>query len=65
MDGSNFSILISELLGIENVCHLENNRWAELPTSSLNTQNNIMKSVGHNNKQTAKRDSPIKPPMKG
>ena len=64
MDGSNFSILISELLGIENVRHLEKNHLAELPTSTLNTQNDIMKSVGHNNKQTTKRYSPIKLPTK-
>ena len=64
MDGCNFSILISELLGIENVRHLEKNHLSELPTSSLNTQTDIMKSVGHNNKQTTKRYSPIKLPTK-
>lgn len=62
MDGSNFSILISELLGIENVRHLEKNHLSELPTGSLNSQVDIMKSVGHNNKQTTKRYSPIKLP---
>ena len=62
MDGSNFSILISELLGIENVRHLEKNHLAELPNNSLNSQNDIMKSIGHNNKQTTKRYSPIKLP---
>jgi integrase len=64
MDGSNFSILISELLGIENVRHLEKNHLAELPTNTLNSQIDIMKSVGHNNKQTTKRYSPIKIPTK-
>lgn len=64
MDGSNFSILISELLGIENVRHLENNHLSDLPTGSLNSQTDIMKSVGHNNKQTTKRYSPIKLPTK-
>ena len=64
MDGSNFSILISELLGIENVRHLEKNHLAELPTSTLNSQIDIMKSVGHNNKQTTKRYSPIKIPTR-
>lgn len=64
MDGSNFSILISELLGIENVRHLEKNHLAELPLSSLNSQIDIMKSVGHSNKQTTKRYSPIKLPIK-
>lgn len=62
MDGSNFSILISELLGIENVRHLEKNHLSELPTGSLNSQVDIMKSVGHNNRQTTKRYSPIKIP---
>ncbi|WP_080709911.1 site-specific integrase [Cupriavidus metallidurans] len=62
MDGSNFSILISELLGIENVRHLEKNHLSELPNNSLNSQVDIMKSVGHNNKQTTKRYSPIKIP---
>lgn len=64
MDGSNFSILISELLGIENVRHLEKNHLSDLSTGSLNTQTDIMKSVGHNNKQTTKRYSPIKLPTK-
>lgn len=64
MDGSNFSILISELLGIENVRHLEKNHLAELPTNTLNSQIDIMKSVGHNNKQTTKRYSPIKIPTR-
>ena len=64
MDGSNFSILISELLGIENVRHLEKNHLSELPTSTLNSQIDIMKSVGHNNKQTTKRYSPIKIPAR-
>lgn len=62
MDGDNFSILISELLGIENVRHLEKNHLSELPNNSLNSQVDIMKSVGHNNKQTTKRYSPIKIP---
>lgn len=64
MDGSNFSILISELLGIENVRHLVKNHLAELPTKTLNSQIDIMKSVGHNNKQTTKRYSPIKIPTR-
>ena len=64
MDGANFSILISELLGIENVRALEKNHLADLPTNSLNSQADIMKSVGHNNKQTTKRYSPIKIPSK-
>lgn len=64
MDGSNFSILISELLGIENIRHLEKNHLSELLTGSLNTQVDIMKSVGYNNKQTTKRYSPIKLPTK-
>lgn len=64
MDGSNFSILISELLGIENVRHLEKNHMSDMPPSSLNSQTDIMKSVGHNNKQTTKRYSPIKLPTK-
>lgn len=64
MDGSNFSILISELLGIENVRHLEKNHLTELPSSTLNSQIDIMKSVGHNNKQTTKRYSPIKIPIR-
>jgi integrase len=64
MDGSNFSILISELLGIENVRHLEKNHLAELPNNTLNSQIDIMKSVGHNNKQTTKRYSPIKIPTR-
>jgi integrase len=62
MNGENFSILISELLGIESVRHLEKNHLSELPTGSLNTQTDIMKSVGHSNKQTTKRYSPIKLP---
>lgn len=65
MDGVNFSILISELLGIENVRNLEKRHLAELPTNSLNSQADIMKSVGHNNKQTTKRYSPIKLPVRG
>ena len=65
MDGANFSILISELLGIENVRNLEKRHLAELPTNSLNSQADIMKSVGHNNKQTTKRYSPIKLPVRG
>lgn len=64
IDGSNFSILISELLGIENVRHLEKNHLSELPNNSLNSQVDIMKSVGHNNKQTTKRYSPIKLPTR-
>ena len=64
MDGANFSILISELLGIENVRSLEKNHLADLPNTSLNSQAAIMKSVGHNNKQTTKRYSPIKIPSK-
>jgi hypothetical protein len=64
MDGANFSILISELLGIESVRHLEKNHLSELPTGSLNSQVDIMKSVGHNNKQTTKRYSPIKIPTR-
>ena len=64
MDGANFSILISELLGIENVRALEKNHLADLPSNSLNSQIDIMKSVGHNNKQTTKRYSPIKIPTK-
>lgn len=64
MDGANFSILISELLGIESVRHLEKNHLSDLPTGSLNSQVDIMKSVGHNNKQTTKRYSPIKIPTK-
>jgi integrase len=64
MDGSNFSILISELLGIENVRHLEKNHLSDIPIGSLNSQTDIMKSVGHNNKQTTKRYSPIKLPTK-
>lgn len=64
MDGANFSILISELLGIENVRNLEKRHLAELPTNSLSSQADIMKSVGHNNKQTTKRYSPIKIPTK-
>lgn len=65
MDGTGFSILISELLGIENVRNLEKRHLAELPTNSLNSQADIMKSVGHNNKQTTKRYSPIKLPVRG
>jgi hypothetical protein len=65
MDGANFSILISELLGIENVRNLENRHLSELPTNNLNSQADIMKSVGHNNKQTTKRYSPIKLPVRG
>ena len=64
MDGSNFSILISELLGIENVRHLEKNHLSELPSSTLNSQIDIMKSMGHNNKQTTKRYSLIKIPTR-
>jgi integrase len=64
MSGENFSILISELLGIENVRHLEKNHLSELPTGSLNSQIDIMKSVGHSNKQTTKRYSHIKLPTK-
>ena len=62
MDGSNFSILISELLGIESVRHLEKNHLSELPPTSLNTESGVMKSMGHSNKQTTKRYSPIKLP---
>ena len=64
MDGANFSILISELLGIESVRHLEKNHLSDMPTGSLNSQIDIMKSVGHNNKQTTKRYSPLKLPTK-
>lgn len=64
MDGANFSILISEILGIESVRHLEKNHLSDLQIGSLNSQVDIMKSVGHNNKQTTKRYSPIKLPTK-
>ena len=64
MDGGNFSILISELLGIENVRTLEKNHISELPPSGLASQEQIMKSVGHSNKQTTKRYSPIKIPTR-
>ena len=64
MSGENFSILISEILGIENVRHLEKNHLSELPSGSLNSQVDIMKSVGHSNKQTTKRYSPIKLPTR-
>ena len=64
MSGENFSILISEILGIENVRHLEKNHLSELPSGSLNSQIDIMKSVGHSNKQTTKRYSPIKLPTR-
>ncbi|WP_066568497.1 site-specific integrase [Snodgrassella sp. CFCC 13594] len=64
MDGANFSILISELLGIENVRTLEKNHISELPPSGLSSQEQIMKSVGHSNKQTTKRYSPIKLPTR-
>ena len=49
---------------LENVRHLEKNHLADLPTSTLNSQIDIMKSVGHNNKQTTKRYSPIKIPTR-
>ncbi len=63
MDGTNFSILISELLGIESVRNLEKH-LTDMAPISLNDQSGIMKSVGHNNKQTTKRYSPIKLPKK-
>jgi len=64
MDGANFSILISELLGIDNVRNLEKRHLTEIPTNSLNNQADIMKSLGHNNKQATKRYSPIKLPVR-
>lgn len=64
LDGANFSILISELLGIESVRHLEKNHLSELQDNSLNTETGVMKSMGHKNKQNTKRYSPIKIPTK-
>ncbi|WP_304349402.1 site-specific integrase [Comamonas testosteroni] len=58
--GTDFSILISELLGIDNVRTLEKNHIEHLPPTQLTTQKEVMKSIGHNNKQTTKRYSRLK-----
>lgn len=58
--GQDFSILISEILGIENIASLERNHINQLPPTEMTSQNQIMKSVGHSNKQTTKRYSKIK-----
>jgi integrase len=59
-NGSDFSILISELLGIDNVRTLEKNHISQLPPTELTNQGQVMKSIGHANKQTTKRYSKIK-----
>ncbi|MEW9900901.1 site-specific integrase [Chitinivorax sp. PXF-14] len=59
-NGADFSILISELLGIDNVRTLEKNHINQLPPTQLTSQQEVMKSIGHNNKQTTKRYSRIK-----
>lgn len=59
-NGQDFSILISELLGIDNVRTLEKNHINQLPPTQLTTQQEVMKSIGHNNKQTTKRYSRLK-----
>jgi len=43
---------------------LEKRHLTEIPTNSLNNQADIMKSLGHNNKQATKRYSPIKLPVR-
>ncbi|MBV5292422.1 MAG: site-specific integrase [Curvibacter lanceolatus] len=58
--GTDFSILISELLGIDNVRALEKNHISQLPPTEMSTQKEVMQSIGHSNKQTTKRYSRLK-----
>ncbi|OBV39127.1 site-specific integrase [Janthinobacterium psychrotolerans] len=58
--GQDFSILISEILGIENIASLERNHINQLSPTEIASQNQVMKSVGHSNKKTTKRYSRIK-----
>jgi integrase len=59
-DGTNYSILISEIFGIENVRVLEKNHLSQLSDDSINSQNGVMKIIGHSSKQNTKRYSHLK-----
>jgi len=59
-NGTDFSILISELLGIDNVRNLEKRHINQLPPTEMSNQKEIMQSIGHSNKQTTKRYSRLK-----